>query len=345
MILPDGDNLMFLLCLPRSGSTVLSLLLGSHSAILCPPEPWFLLKLSVLAQPGNVNSPFDDEWATIGTNQFLPHDTLVDAARAFAVTTYNRYLQAADKSIFVDKTPRYYHILDFIETLFPKARKVWLQRNPLDVALSYVNSWGVGVETITGEQVSATSFDFAVGPFALADYFDRSSPFKLEIRYEDLVRDPAATLVRVCDFLGVEYEEGMLNYARNQAVLSQHANSLVGDGKALATSSVHSGSAGKWATGLQASEIHQIVDLLGFHIFRRMGYEDAVATLQSMELGISSEEDAAEERRRVADSAVDKTTQLYKELVARREQAGSRRAIARILRRTRLDGLLGRVLR
>lgn len=345
MISPDGDNLVFLLSLPRSGSTILSLLLGSHSAMLCPPEPWFLLKLSALRQPGNINSAFDDDWATAAASQFLQDGTFLAAARAFATTAYNQHLGAANKRVFIDKTPRYYHILPFVDTLFSRARKVWLRRNPLDVALSYMNSWGAGIETITGEQVSSASFDFAVGPFTLADYFDVSSPFKLAIRYEDLVRNPTATLVQVCDFLGVEYEETMLDYAQNEEVLSQYANSLVGDEDAPATTSVHSGSVGKWAKGLQAEEIQQIVNLLGVDIFRRMGYEDTVATLPSMGIEIPSEEDAAEARRRVADSHNDRTIQLYEELAAIRERGRSRRAIALILRRARLDGLLRRVVR
>jgi hypothetical protein len=345
MISADGDNLVFLFSLPRSGSTILTLLMGNHSAMLCPPEPWFLLKLSTLREPGNVKSVFDDDWATTGTRQFLSDDTFLQAARAFATTTYNRYLQAADKTMFVDKTPRYYHILDLIEALFPKARKIWLQRNPLDVARSYLKSWGVDIDVIVGQRVSAASFDFAVGPFSLADYFDEPSPFKMEIQYEAVVRDPAAALVQVCDFLGVGYEEGMLDYVDNEAVLAQYAKSMVGDDKALATSSVHHRSIGKWSRDLQVAEIRQIVDLLGFDIFRRMGYEDTVVTLQSMGITVSSEAEAAEARRRVEDAGVDKTTQLYKELVALREGARHRLIIARILRKTRLDRLLGRVSR
>jgi len=344
MVSRDGENLVFLLSLPRSGSTILSLLLGNHSAILCPPEPWFLLKLSTLTQPGNVHSAFDDEWATIGTNQFLQDDTFVEAARAFAATTYNRHLRAGDKSVLVDKTPRYYHILQFIEALFPKARKIWLQRNPLDVGLSYVNSWGVGIEIIVGKEVTTASFDFAIGPFNLAAYFDEASPYKLEVQYERLVRSPAATLADICRFLDIEFEEAMLDYTRNEAMLSQHGNSIVGDGNAPATSSVHSDSVGKWATELPPAEIQQIIELLGSDILRRMGYEDTVTTLQSLGMAMPSETKAAEARRRVGASAVDKTGQLYDQLATLRRQVRGLRAIALILKKTRIDRLLARLV-
>jgi LPS sulfotransferase NodH len=343
MISPDGDKLVFLFSLPRSGSTILSLLMGNHSTILCPPEPWFLLKLSALTEPGNVNSVFDDDWATIGTSEFLSEDAFLQAARAFATATYNWHLKEAQKTIFVDKTPRYYHIIEFIEALFPKAHKIWLQRDPLDVALSYVNNWGVGIDVIVGRQVTAASLDFAIGLFRLADYFDTPSPLKMELQYEAVVRDPTASLVQVCDFLGVEYEDAMLNYANNEAVLDHYAKSMVGDEKVLATSSVHRRSIGKWPTGLQVADIQQIIDLLGFEILRRMGYDGTVATLQSMGITIDCEAEAAELRRQVAHARIDKTTQLYNEVAALREGARGTLIIARILRRTRLDRLLRRV--
>jgi hypothetical protein len=345
MVSDEGVDLVFLLSLPRSGSTLLSLLLGSHSAVLCPPEPWFLLKLSGLRQPGNMNNTFDDEWATIGTSEFLSEEAFLEAARAFATTTYNRYLQAANKSIFVDKTPRYYHILDFIEALCPKARKIWLKRNPLDVALSYVNSWGVGMDVIVGQQVAPASFDFAIGPFSLADYFDQPSPLKMELQYEAVVQDPVAALVQVCDFLGVHYEDGMLDYIHDETVLAQYDKSMVGDDKVLATSSVHSRSIGKWQTGLQVAEIQQVVDLLGFDLLKRMGYDDTVATLQSMGITVTSESEAAEARRRVADAGVDKMAQLYDEVAALRKGTRGTLVVARFLRKTRLDRLLGGVSR
>jgi len=299
MVSNEGENLVFLLSMPRAGSTILSLLLGSHSTIFCPPEPWFLLKVSALMQPGDINSVFDDEWATKGTKDFLQGDIFIEAARTFAATAYNKHLLESGKTIFVDKTPRYYHILPFIEQLFPKARKIWLKRNPLDVALSYKKTWGRGTEIITGQKFTVASFDFTVGLFNLEAYFRDPSPCKLEVRYEALVQSPAETLVDICRFMSIQFEAGMLGYTQNEELISRHRASVMGDKKALTTSSVHTRSMGKWAQELSLTEVQQIIGLLGFDIFRRMGYSETIDTLQALGIQACSEEAAAEARCRI----------------------------------------------
>lgn len=64
-----------------------------------------------------------------------------NAAAIFAREIYNSKLAEVGKDFFIDKTPRYYHILSWIDTLFDHSRKIWLQRNPLDVFLSYKETW------------------------------------------------------------------------------------------------------------------------------------------------------------------------------------------------------------
>ena len=320
MVSNEGENLVFLLSMPRAGSTIVSLLLGSHSKIFCPPEPWFLLKVSALTQPGDISSVFDDEWATKGTKDFLQSDIFVEAARAFAATAYNKHLLASGKTIFVDKTPRYYHILPFIEQLFPKARKIWLKRNLLDLALSYKNAWGMGAEIIAGQRFTFASFDFAVGLFNLEAYFKDPSPHKLEVQYEALVQSPAETLADVCRFMNIQFEAGMLDYAQNKELISRHRASVVGDRKAPTTPSVHTRSVGKWAQELSLTEVQQIVGLLGFDIFRRMGYSETIDTLQALGIRACSEEEAAKARRRIGATNVYEMAEMEERIELRNEQ-------------------------
>ena len=89
-------------------------MLGSHPALSCPPEPWFLLRLSSVYAPSSHEGWFDDETATVATRAFLSPDVFVACARQFAAAAYNTHLQRSGRRIFVDKTPRYYHILEFL---------------------------------------------------------------------------------------------------------------------------------------------------------------------------------------------------------------------------------------
>src|SRR4029077_18858650 len=109
-------------------------------------------------------------------SEFCDADTTVAASRAFASTLYNRRLETAGKNVFVDKTPRYYHILPFVRRTFNDAKWIWLQRNPLDVAASYKNSWKVNLaELLNGESdYPAWSFDLVIGLERLCHDVDRA---------------------------------------------------------------------------------------------------------------------------------------------------------------------------
>jgi hypothetical protein len=260
-------------------------------------------------QFGTVDHAFDEKWATIGIQAFLHDNLFIKSARAFATTAYNNYLQTEGKTIFVDKTPRYFHILPFLDELFPKARKIWLKRHPLDVALSYKKTWGIDTKIITGQITLPVSFDFAVGLFALISYFENSSPNKLEIQYETLVHSPRETLNRICRFIDIKFEEQMLNYAENQALTTQYNMAVMGDKNVLSTRAIHAHSVEKWSQELTPTEIEQMVALLGQDVFCQMGYCKTLETLQTLGIKLCSETEAAEARNRLRLSASDETTQ------------------------------------
>ena len=67
----------------------------------------------------------------------------LDAVARFAGDLYSRV--APDAEYFLDKTPRYHLIVDrLLDAFGDQARFVFLWRNPLAVAASYLDSWGHG---------------------------------------------------------------------------------------------------------------------------------------------------------------------------------------------------------
>jgi protein-tyrosine sulfotransferase len=310
MVSRNGENLVFLLSLPRSGSTILSLLLGSHSRVLCPPEPWFLLRLSSLGTETSGVSRFDDNLAAIGSAAFLASADLNDSARAFARAAYNMKLRKHKKEIFVDKTPRYYHILQFIDRLFPESKKVWLKRNPLDIAASYKSQWNVQMDVITGKHPSPASFDFSVGLFELSSYFSKPSPNKFQICYEDLVQSPVKYLKMLCAFLKVRFEDGMLRFNENKEAIAEHTRSPFGDKQALFSTGVSSSAVGKWSESLSRAELEELVQLLGIRIFGVLGYDTVAEELLKLGIEFPHEEDARARRLHVANSNINPMEEL-----------------------------------
>lgn len=278
MLTSNGQGLVFILSTPRAGSTLLSAILGSHSQILCPPEPWLLLPLVGLRKDRLlIGSTYDHSLARLGIRQLLDEHLLDDGLRALVTETYGALLRRARKSVFVDKTPRYYQILEDLEVLFPEAKKIWLKRQPLDVITSFKDTWGISVDELTGKSVSPYTFDTTVSFSLLADFFAVNAPNKLVMRYEDLVASPDHTVASLCEFLQVAFEPTMLEYGGNSSLLQAHRSATMGDKKFLEHSEAHQGSLGKWKASLSASEVQQILLTLGSDIFHRLGYADLLA--------------------------------------------------------------------
>jgi hypothetical protein len=283
MVSNYGENLIFIFSLPRSGSTLLGAILGSNSNAFCPPEPWFLLRLCEVRGEACNEKVFDDFFASLATKAFLPEEIFIECARAFAIKAYNLSLKKEGRSIFVDKTPRYYHILSFVDALFPKAKKIWLKRNPLDIAASYKKTWEVGVDVLTGKNVKPASFDFILGLHCLEDYFQDKSFCKYEIKYEDLVCNPENEIKKLCSFCPeMSYEEQMLQYWKNRDLVASLKDSKFGDKLILEHNSIHMNSTDYWRDVLSKNDLSELISVIGSDFLRRTGYEEAAQDISKI---------------------------------------------------------------
>jgi hypothetical protein len=188
-----GDRLVeapvFVICTLRSGSTLLRVLLDSHSQILSPHE----LHLRY------VSVHFDQKWSERSMKE-LGLDT-----RAAEHLLWDRVLQrelaASGKSIIADKTPNNVFIVDRLREAWPDARFIFLLRHPGAIARSRQAYKGDGGDELIVRYCEALE--------AARQTYDGHT-----VRYEDLTTDPERELRRICDFLGVAYEPTMLDYGQ-----------------------------------------------------------------------------------------------------------------------------------
>ena len=295
-------NSAFIFSMPRAGSTLLSLLLDNHSEIHCPPEPWMQLLLAELCvSPEGLQLPFDKNKATLAAGELIrsasefPESGVrlakafrdlfsvqdrEDGAKQFTDTVYGVCLSQTGKRIFVDKTPRYYHILDFLDRVYPAAKKILLKRNPMDIALSYKTTWGISVDEMIGRVSTPNTVDFAKGLYELERYASSQRPDIFVVAYEELVSDPQSCLSQLCGYLGVEFSPTMLDFYKNPDVLAARKKSVVGDRKVLSAGrGVDKASLGKWRTGLSFDEKSQLAAFLGKDVFEKLGYRQTIRDL------------------------------------------------------------------
>jgi LPS sulfotransferase NodH len=208
----------------RSGTTLLKEMLDAHSGLAIPTESYFIPQLAdrhgdrldvdgFLADVGRLARVREWGVSPEDVRARLPAEaTFAEAIQAI----YRSYADARGKDRFGDKTPSYRQHLPLLERVFPGAQYIHLVRDGRDAALSFVAmrrrprfNWS-RPHGIAGfacqwrlEVEAARRFGESVGP---ARY--------LELRYEDLVAEPVARLRAVCDFLGLSFEAGMLQYHR-----------------------------------------------------------------------------------------------------------------------------------
>jgi hypothetical protein len=328
MISDRDEQLVYLLSMPRSGSTLLSLMLGSHPEVCCPPEPWIVLALAEYLELGNVRStPYGREWAEIAAIEFLlkpekkqrgalgktlrkivgtPALDTIMAAKQILQTAYQLHLDVSGKSVFVDKTPRYYTVLGLIDEIFPRAKKIVLLRNPLDIFASYKATWDIARTIFTAEGITVHARDFCEGLFKIADYTATSRADVLVLRYEDLAGHPESALRSVCEFSNIDFSPTMLAYYENTALIDEYRRSPVGDPVSSSQPKpANNQTVNAWEKRLDEADIQALIDVLGVKIFEDLGYGDTVARLRGMSVDIPTEEQALERRNVLMRSLAD----------------------------------------
>lgn len=191
----DGRRLVrspvFVLCTPRSGSTLLRVLLDSHSRVRAPHEMWLrLVRVRVpkaLAEPAMQVLELDE--------RELEH-LLWDRV-------YHRELVRSGKNVLVDKTPSNAHIWSRLTECWPEARFVFLLRHPAAITESLSQLMPTrSREKIEREVLNHTS----------AVQEAREALPGHTVRYEQLVAQPEETLRSLCRFLDIGWEPQMLDY-------------------------------------------------------------------------------------------------------------------------------------
>ena len=192
-----GDRLLeqpvFVLSSIRSGSTLLRVMLNTHTQIHAPHE-MHLAGLH-LSFGGRF---IDDAMTEIGLDEVQLEYLLWDRV-------LHRELTRHGKKVIVNKTPsdafRWRRIVD----CWPDARFIYLLRHPAAIA----DSWSRAKPDAPTERIVGT-----VLPYMKAVEEARANRDGLTVRYEDITLDPEREMRRICEFIGVEYEPAMVDYGQ-----------------------------------------------------------------------------------------------------------------------------------
>jgi Tfp pilus assembly protein PilF len=204
----DSRRPIFILGMPRSGTSLVEQILGRHPRVHPGGE---LQSLRLVAK----NST-DADWAA---GESYPHhfDDLSLARANRLAAQYLSDIDAIDKTAahVTDKQPLNFLILDLVELLFPRSRVIHCVRNPLDTCLScYLTNF---------EVPNAFKFDLGHLGAYYRDYQRLMEHWRqvltvpiLDVRYEDLVLDTRGQVRRVLEFLDLPWDDHCLRYYESE---------------------------------------------------------------------------------------------------------------------------------
>ena len=221
-----GENLIFIVGCPRSGTTYLRRLISSLPQIQSGPESHLFDHVG----------PFMDLWhgylatrerdgdSAVGLPLYFTHEEFVDIARKLVSELMKPMLQPLKEGeFFLEKSPTHALHLHTIHELLPKARIIHILRDPRDVVASLLAvsknwSWAPSKSSEAAQvwcdyvnQVKKTAPLLADGTL-------------FELRYESLIDRPTESLLAIANFLGMDWSpESIRNAIQTNSIEATRA--------------------------------------------------------------------------------------------------------------------------
>jgi hypothetical protein len=205
-----GENLIFIISQPRSGSTLLQRILAGHPDIATAAETWLMLHPIYGTRKRGVSTEFNSVWAAHAVGEFLDnyafgHATYDRGIRAFAQRVDGDALARSGRRFFVDKTPRYSFIIPDLYRLFPRARFIFLLRCPMAVLYSELNTYVKGNWPV----LARFAPDLLDAPQSIVDGMALLGEAAIVVRFTELVVEPERQVRELCGRLGFDYHPGI----------------------------------------------------------------------------------------------------------------------------------------
>ncbi|MBE9033669.1 type I polyketide synthase [aff. Roholtiella sp. LEGE 12411] len=254
-------GIIFILSSPRSGSTLLRVMLAGHPSLFSPPELHLLPFNTMREREEQLNLSHLDEGLQKALMEILNLDatasqTLVkdmELQNLSIQQVYQKLQENIAPRLLVDKSPSYAvnrAILERGEAIFANSKYIHLVRHPYPVVESFVRMRmqkmaGLGDENPyqIAEQVWTKSNQ------NILNFLAQIEPHRHhQIRYEELVKDPSGILSELCDFLNVDFDTALLRpYEGDRMTEGVYQSSLsISDPNFLKHDSVDGSLGDKW---------------------------------------------------------------------------------------------------
>lgn len=196
---------IFIIGLPRTGILLVDRILGAHSVVRATPEARTFavegLKHCALVKPEIVNTPAELVPASLRLNLTDLGEDYVASARPAANLTAH----------FIDKRSQNFVFAGLIHRALPKAKIVWLQRDPMDTCYAIYKTLFKEVYEYSYDLQELATYYVAYDK--LMAHWREVMPGAIHVvQYEDLVQDSRPVIEALLDYCHLGWEEGCLRY-------------------------------------------------------------------------------------------------------------------------------------
>jgi tetratricopeptide (TPR) repeat protein len=201
---------IFILGLPRAGSTLLEQILSSHSQVEGTLELPNILSLAYRLDGKRRVGEEPDYPANLSE---LEPEKLAEFGDAYIRDTMIH--RKAGTPFFIDKMPNNFRHIGLIHMILPNAKIIDARRSAMGCCFSgFKQLFAEGQEFTYGLKEVGTYYRDYV---ALMDHWDSVLPGKiLRVRYEEVVADLDTQVRRLLDFCGLPFEEACINFHQTE---------------------------------------------------------------------------------------------------------------------------------
>ena len=194
---------IFIIGCPRSGTTLIRVILDSHPNICCGPETHLIRNLKPIKD--NIH----ENWNRLepyGLTENIANKKLSEIFSIF----HENYMKLKNKKRWAEKTPDNIFYIDVINEFFPNCQFINVIRDGRDVVCSYKDRWGrVIIYTAIKNWNEAAELTYR-----FRKQFDDKR--YMEIRYEKLIKNPEEETKRMMNFLGEEWFPDLLEHHKKE---------------------------------------------------------------------------------------------------------------------------------
>ena len=205
----DDDTPIFILGMPRSGTSLVEQILSSHSKVYGAGELYDLRQTISTSNPKVAHHRFPDHLDQLDWNEFAQ----------FGINYVKRLREYSHHAYHItDKIPANFLYIGMIKLILPNARVIHCQRNPIDTCLScFKNRFALGHRFSYNLQELGKYYQLYKQ--LMSHWNDVLPDYIFHFQYEDLITDQEKQTRVLLEHCGLEWEESCLSFHQTERLV------------------------------------------------------------------------------------------------------------------------------